>query len=537
MKFYHKTILALALLSCIITAPAHAELQTSADTGDTIIFFPFENYTGSDMKYLAGYIPELMKKNFNSEKNIRPVTFDDIKDNLKNSSLAAVDMTSRDVQLAVMNELGIATGVRGRYLVQGQTIVIETGIIRAGGGDLQGDTFEAAIDDKFFKTLKAYCEAKVLWIRSDIFSENIHASLQEHDNISFSFIRLLKDIGLSSFSRGWILALIVVLFFYLISVSVSKLLIRIAVRFTSKTETQIDDLIIDLVRKPLKFIIIMAGFRVALYASGYGSAVIAFAAKVVTSLIIITVAYIASGVSAVFVKAWGDRLAAGINPRINNDLVPLFVRTAKVVIFSVVFILVLSNFNIDVAPLVASLGIAGFAIGFAVKDTLSNIIGGIILMLDSSFSVGDKVTVDSDTGIIMEVGLRNTKILTYDNELIIIPNGELMNKKFKNYVLPDPTLRVVVNFSVAYGSDVDLVRLVVLEAIKSMKDICEEPVPVIEFSQMGDFSLNFNAKFWIPDFSKYHDKMLEGTDLIYRTLMANNIDIPFPTNTVYLKQG
>ena len=140
----------------------------------------------------------------------------------------------------------------------------------------------------------------------------------------------------------------------------------------------------------------------------------------------------------------------------------------------------------------------GFAIGFAVKDTLSNIIGGIILTLDNSFAVGDKVNIDGDVGVVKEVGLRNTQLLTYDNEVIIIPNGELMNKKFKNFALPNPEIRVAVDFGVAYGSDVELVEKTALEAVRGVGDAKEEPAPEVIFLSMGDFSLNFQARFWIP---------------------------------------
>jgi len=410
-------------------------------------------------------------------------------------------MPGRGALLSIMKELGAGMGITGRYLVQGQTIIIETGLLKADGEYIAGAPFEGKIDDRFFKNLTDYAEDKIKWLRGDVLHENIHTDIAGQHDITYRFVKILKDAGLSSMKKGWFLSLIIVAIFYLLSLTVSTVLIKIAVRFSSKTETDIDDLIIALSKKPLKFIILLAGLKVALFALDMKSAAVVFAGKFITALILVSLAYVASGILGIFIRSWGDRIADRINSRINNDLVPLFERTMKVIVFSIVLMLILSSFDIDVAPLVASLGIAGFAIGFAVKDTLSNIIGGIILILDNSFSVGDKVTIDTDTGIIKEVGLRNTKILTYDNELIIIPNGELMNKKFKNYVLPDPTMRVVVNFGVSYGSDVDRVRELVLAAVRSMSGICPEPAPVVEFTQMADFSLNFVAKLWIPDFS------------------------------------
>lgn len=517
-------------------AAARAEDQAAPGTGRSIIFLPFENYTDSDMKYISEYIPELLKKYFHSDTGVTPLDWKDLKDKNVDIEPGKTKGLQKNLIIEIMNQTGAGAAVAGRYLVQGETIIIETVIINSGGVSFPVAPFEGKIDDRFFTILADYAEDTVRLIRGDILHENIHTDSTEQQDIVYRFVKLLKEAGLSSMKKGWLLAIVIMSLFYILSLTVSTLLIRAAEKISSKTNTEIDNLVIALARKPLKFVILLLGLRVALFASDIKSAVIVFSGKLIWSLILAAVAYIAAGILGILIRSWGDRLADKINPRVNNDLVPLFERTAKVIVFSVVLMLILSSFDIDVAPLIASLGIAGFAIGFAVKDTLSNIIGGIILILDNSFSVGDKVTIDTDTGFIKEVGLRNTKILTYDNELIIIPNGELMNKKFKNYVLPDPTLRVTVNFGIAYGSDVARARETVLAAVKSIDEICIDPAPVVEFVQMADFSLNFIAKFWIPDFSKYNDKMLEATELIYRALTANGFEIPFPTSTVYLKK-
>ncbi len=541
MIIKRRSILFITALSLIVTAlfsisEINAAETVKAQNPETILFLPFTDYSDSGMKYLSAYIPELLRKNFKSEKNIEAIDISGLTGRVKGDSLRPENLKDRPALLSLIRDAGGVMGVTGRYLIQGQTIIIETGLLKPDGEYIEGNTFEGKIDDRFFHTLDEYSKNSVKWIRGDILHENIPSNIVEQHDISLRFVKFLKEAGLSSMQKGWFFAVIIMMLFYVLSMFVSTVLIKAAERFSSRTDTKIDDLIINLAKKPLKFIIILAGFKVALFASDVHSGIVVFTGKLLTALILIALAYITSGILEIVIESWGERIAERLNSRVNNDLVPLFERIMKVVVFSVVLILVLSSFDIDVAPLVASLGIAGFAIGFAVKDTLSNIIGGIILILDNSFSVGDKVTIDSDTGIIKEVGLRNTKILTYDNELIIIPNGELMNKKFKNYVLPDPALRVVVNFGVAYGSDVDRVREIILEAVKSISDICSDPAPVIEFFQMADSSLNFVAKFWIPDFSKYNDKMLEATDIIYKTLNANGIEIPFPTNTVYLKK-
>lgn len=530
------------ILLALIIIPGSSALQAGSPEAQhipsNILFFPFDNYTGSDMKYLTDYIPELLVKNFKSSSGIIPVEWKGITGSSNPDQIKTVSHHDPAYALELMKSAGAEYGIAGRYLVQDKTIVIESAVVKASDGKfIQCPSYEVTADERLFSSLSSFAINRDEWIRINLLHENPLADMDFKHDAATGFVQMLKSAGLSFIKKGWSLAVIIMIGFYILAMTASTLIIKLITGISSRTETEADDAIISLSRKPLKFIIVLLGIRVGLYASDVKSEAMLFVNEIITSLILLSFAFIASGIMGVLIRSWGKRVADRLNPRINNDLVPLFDRTVKVIIFSVVIMLILSRFHVDVAPLVASLGIAGFAVGFAVKDTLSNIIGGIILILDNSFSVGDKVTIDDDTGFIKEVGLRNTKILTFDNEIIVIPNGELMNKKFKNYVLPDPTLRIVVNFSAAYGSNVDYVREVVLTAISSMDGLCFEPLPVVEFVEMGDFSLNFLAKFWIPDFSEYNDKKLEATDLIYKALNKNNIDIPFPTNTVYLKNG
>ena len=181
---------------------------------------------------------------------------------------------------------------------------------------------------------------------------------------------------------------------------------------------------------------------------------------------------------------------------------------------------------------------AGLAIGFAVQDSLSNIFGGISLLLDKAVKVGDFVQLDSgESGEVIDVGLRSTKVKNWDNEVMIIPNGSLANSKFVNWKLPDLRARVVVPFGVEYGSDVKKVKKVVMDVIKKHKVILKDPEPAVRFLEMGDSSLKFSAFVWVDNISdKYGTKMILVEE-IYDALNKNKIGIPFPTRTIYMKKA
>ena len=112
-----------------------------------------------------------------------------------------------------------------------------------------------------------------------------------------------------------------------------------------------------------------------------------------------------------------------------------------------------------------------------------------------------------------------------------------MNKKFKNSVLPDPKIRVLVDFGVAYGSDVDQVEKVVKAAISKIPDICEDPGPSVVLHGMGDSSLQMQAKVWVPNYVNQYGTWVEMTKIVYNALNEGGIEIPFPTRTIYTREG
>jgi small-conductance mechanosensitive channel len=234
--------------------------------------------------------------------------------------------------------------------------------------------------------------------------------------------------------------------------------------------------------------------------------------------------------------SWKNEWAVQTASSADDRLIPLIEKILKVVVGILAIIFIFDSWDIDISPLLATAGIAGIAISFAVKDSLANIMGGLQLVLDKTFKVGDKVKLESgELGVILDIGLRSTKLKTYDNEIIYIPNGFLANAKIKNFTVPDIKLRVNVEFGVAYGSDTDKVREVVLEAVKGVDKVLDDPAPAIQFLKMSDFSLDFIARAWVNDYMDAYSTHLTLTDEIYKSLNRAGISIPFPTQTIYTK--
>lgn len=237
------------------------------------------------------------------------------------------------------------------------------------------------------------------------------------------------------------------------------------------------------------------------------------------------------------ISAWGHKFTEKTESNIDDQLLPLALGTARFIFYTFGFLIALSSMGANIGPIIASLGALSFALGFAVKDSLSNFMAGIFLVLEKSFMIGDKVDIPGiGLGFIYEIGLRTTKLRTFDHELIVIPNNILMNKEFKNFRLPDVKIRVVVKFGVAYGSDPDHVRAEILDEVGSIKGLLNDPAPSVDFLSMGDSSLDFQARFFVDNYGDQWDKKIECTDRIYKRLQRVGIDIPFPTRTLYLKK-
>ena len=260
-----------------------------------------------------------------------------------------------------------------------------------------------------------------------------------------------------------------------------------------------------------------------------------FIRKSVNAALILVITIFFKRIIVVLLDIWESRFRHKKNVT-TMQLIPLISGASTVVLLAFGILFAISSLGIDTAPLVASLGALTFAIGFAVKDALGNFAAGVILILDQTFKVGDKIKIPGiGFGYVNEISLRTTRILTFDHEMIVVPNNVLMNKEYKNYGLPDEQIRVIVNFSVAYGSDIEKVKYSIIQILKEDQDILGHPAPAVEFLSMADFYLAFRAIGYINEFKNQYDKKLELTEKVYNQLNQEKIDIPFPTHTVHVK--
>lgn len=336
-------------------------------------------------------------------------------------------------------------------------------------------------------------------------------------------------------SENVYLRFIAILVLTLVIAFILKIFLKVVLKpLVKKTTTKIDDIIVKSLSSLIFYVVLLVAIKVGLQHFELRTTVLQ---SIVDTLLVLIVTIfllrIISHLSQLWMKEWKFKTKTSADER----LIPFLQKILKAVVIILAVIFAFNAWSINISPLLATAGIAGLAIGLAVKDSLSNILGGLQLVLDRTFKVGDKVELESgEMGVILDIGLRSTKLKTYDNEVVYIPNGYLANAKIKNFTHPDVSIRVNVEFGIAYGSDTEKVRQVVLNAVKIIDTVIEEPEPVVQFLKMSDFSLDFIARAWVKEYTEAYSTKIKMTDEIYNALNRAGISIPFPTRTVYTKE-
>lgn len=312
---------------------------------------------------------------------------------------------------------------------------------------------------------------------------------------------------------------------------------KIIVKLTLKTKTDLDDIIIQKTSKPLTFLVLMIVLRVALNELTFSQNAGEIINKIVFSLILIAIFVMAYAIFFLFIDRGWKRINRKNSGKKNEGLFHLMQGTLKIIFVIVIFLVVLNFWGVAIGPLLAGIGIGGIAIAFALQSSLANIFGGISIILDESVRVGDLVTLsDKTSGKILKIGLRSTKIKTFDNEIIIVPNGKLADSNIHNIAQPEPKSRVVIPFGVAYGSDIEKVKKIVMKELPKITGFIEDPEPSVRFLEMADSSLNFKAFFFVKSFEKRFNAIDEANTKIYNALNKNKIEIPFPQMDVRVKK-
>ena len=301
--------------------------------------------------------------------------------------------------------------------------------------------------------------------------------------------------------------------------------------FALRTKTKLDEKIIDAITNPLWISVVLISINY-FFNQYFPDKIVV---NIIYSIVAVLVALMAYRLSKIFIFDVLGRAGKGIDAKTKKTALVVLNNLMLLIIAVITLAYIFSVFNIDISPLLASAGIAGLAIGLALKDPLENLFYGVMLALDPSFRVGDVVKIGETVGEVKEIGLRNTKILTFSGDLVSLPNSKVANSQVLNYHLPSDRVRNSIKIGVAYGTDPKKVKKLLVKIAKSSKYVLNDPSPTALFLEYGDFALIFELRFWSL-VSNRLDAIDDVNTRIWYEFKKNKIEIPFPITEVHLKK-
>lgn len=221
----------------------------------------------------------------------------------------------------------------------------------------------------------------------------------------------------------------------------------------------------------------------------------------------------------------------------SRQMVPVAEKIISLFLMGAALIVILKHFDYDIFSLVTALGIGSLAIGMAAKDTLAHMISGFTLMLDRPFRIGDRIQLaNGQVGDVQDIGLRSTKIKTLDNQLMIIPNSDLCNTMLTNQAFPDARVKGRITVGVAYGSDAEEVKRLLVLIAGETEGVLPDPPPEAYFASFGDSALSMTLFFWVEEYGS----LLAVTDRLNCRIVSRfreaGIEIPYPVRTIRMEQ-
>jgi len=334
-------------------------------------------------------------------------------------------------------------------------------------------------------------------------------------------------------SKQLLISLLIVAAFYLMSRLFQILVARVGTRLCNLTSSDLDDRILDRVSAPASWLIFFAGLYFAIKRLPLPEKLNAVASGALFVVNIVILTNIAYRVLDEMLSRYGERVAG---QELSRQVMPLVEKLCSIFLIATALIITLKHFNYDIMTLVTALGVGSLAIGLAAKDTLANMVSGFTLMVDRPFRIGDRIQIGTQAGDVIDIGLRSTKIKGLDNTYIIIPNSELCNTTLVNHAYPDTRGKGRVNIGIAYGSDVERAKALLLSSAASVPEVLTDPAPEAFFVSFGDSALNLSLFFWVSDYTQLFATQDRINCALNNCFKDNGINIPYPTRTVLLEK-
>lgn len=347
----------------------------------------------------------------------------------------------------------------------------------------------------------------------------------------------LPTLGAVDITRYVAAAVIFIVLYALFQIIQRIVLIRLE-KLAAKTTTDIDNVVIATVEGIRSWVYVI----VALYVALQLFALPTILDYIVTGAILFAIVWQAIEVASTLIEFFTKRVleqktdGEEVDPNAANasNLISLI---AKIVLWSLGVLFVLSNLGIEVTSLIAGLGIGGIAVAFALQGVLSDLFASFSIYFDKPFRIGDFVVTGGDAGVVEHIGIMSTRLRTLQGEELVVSNNELTTARVQNFKKMDER-RIVSQFGITYETDYDKVKQVPDMVKAIFKDIESGRLDRVHFASFADSALLFEVVYYVEtsDYTKYMDIQQEFNFALMERFAAQGIDFAYPTQTIYTKQ-
>ncbi|MDB4648584.1 mechanosensitive ion channel family protein [Crocinitomicaceae bacterium] len=335
----------------------------------------------------------------------------------------------------------------------------------------------------------------------------------------------------------WAVALAIIIGTFVATKIVYWVLSNILRKLTAKTKTNLDDVLIDKLEKPIRYSILIIGYWIAIhYIYIENEGVMNFLEAVASIAAVLTLTSITSRVFDALVTEVVQPMVEKTEGGGDNYILPIISKAVKGIIWTFGIIIGLDNIGFDITAMIAGLGIGGLALALAAQDSVKNIFAGIMIFLDKPFKIKDRIQIEGFDGVVEEVGLRSTRIRTLDGRIVTIPNSTFTDNSVVN-VTSQPALKIVLNLGLTYDTDevgmqkgVDILRQIVADNSDILEEDCSAG-----FKDFGDFSLGILFIYYVKPEAHWLDSQNTISKEVLARFTAAGLDFAFPTQTLLNK--
>ena len=307
-------------------------------------------------------------------------------------------------------------------------------------------------------------------------------------------------------------------------------------RWSAKTVTKYDDLVLELLRGPVKVVAFVIFLHIGLAMFDWPETAKVLFSKTLIIVVACSITYVALKVVDVLLGLWRERSAAAEDKLFAEHLFPVIRKAAKVTLILAAAVLTADNLGIKVTSLLAGLSVGGLALGLAAQDTVANLFGSVSIFLDKPFRINDRIKLEGVDGMVEAIGLRSTRVRNPDGHLVTIPNKIMGNAIITN-ITRRPSIRTEMNIGLTYDTPAEKVKRATTLLEEIFRAHPKTLDLVISFNKFNDSALNiFVVHVWNGTDLVAHLAALQELNLaIKHRFDAEKIEFAFPTQTVYIK--